>query len=409
MTTIKYHPATNEGQTAIAAELGKLVLLKERELNTSYTQITDWGEVSALVEDGAAVDVFPIGTILHAPWADVRAGNETEWDFLWRVVHHGTAVLRDGEVVPAMYLQSKLCLPFSVAFDAREAFYSAPAGGLAAGTYRINGGTGYQKMLANTDYEFTLTQDLPEGGQLYFKTSTYSDTPAVVCAFASGSATTSAEECAVTVGGSSGTLLGSLSTAYTANVNHIHRHVLGNNRWRDSDLRQFLNASGSAWYAPRTPFDRPPTIAATSAGFLAGFEADFVDHLAQVAVKTALPNCDGGTSGGTEHDLTYDRVFLPSAEQLNWACTWLGVPYGLEGDPWQYWLRAYGQTPATMAATHTEYCMASMGAESTMRYVFERSAYRGSGGTVASCYASGHLSNSYAYNGYYCAPACCIV
>ena len=113
MTTERFHPVTDETNKALVAELGKLVLLKEKELNADITQISDWAEVSALVKEGVAGDVFPVGTILHTPWTDVRDGNDTEWDFLWRVVHHGMATLKDGEVVPAMYLQAKHCLPFA--------------------------------------------------------------------------------------------------------------------------------------------------------------------------------------------------------------------------------------------------------------------------------------------------------
>lgn len=391
----------------IVAELGKLVLLKEKELNASVTSISDWGEVSSLVEEGAAVDAFPVGTILHTPWADVRPNVTTEWDFLWRVVHHGTVELRDGETVNAMYLQSKLCLPFATAYDVREAFYAAGSDGLAAGTYHINSGAGYQQMAANTDYQFTLTQDLPAGGQLIFKDSTYSVAPTTVQAFASGSATEATEECAVTVG-SGGTSLGTLATNPTDTVNNIHRHVLGSNRWRDSDVRQWLNSSDASWYSPMSAFDRVPALS-TYSGFLSGFDSDFAAHVAEVRVDTALPYCDGGTASGTECDTTYDKVFLPSAEQLDWACTWLGVPYGLEGSVWDYWKRVYGATPASMGATHPEFRLASMGSESTMRYVFERSAYRFNGNHVAYCHASGGLSYSSALVGNFCAPACCIV
>lgn len=374
--------------------------------------LDDWSQASALIHAGLGSVYFPIGSLVHTPWRDPRTGTDTEWDYLWRVAHHGTATLKSGEVVPALFLHSAYALPFATQYDADEAFYAAPAGGLPAGTYHIGGGTGYQKMLANTDYQFTLTQDLPAGGQLKFKASTYSTSPeaTVVCAYASPAATTATEECQVTVG-SGGTSLGALVATRTDTVNHVHRHVLGNNRWAESGIRQFLNSDKAAasWWSAKNAFDRQPSYAQTTAGFLSGFDEGFVAHIGEVLVKTALPTCDGGTSGGTEHDETYDRVFLPSAEQLDWACTWLGVPYGLEGEAWDYWVRVYGTTPATMGATHTEFCMSDLSTKSTLRGVFERSAYRGNGSSVAYCYASGYLHSHYANNGYVCAPACCIV
>lgn len=410
MTTERFHPVTDETNKALVAELGKLVLLKEKELNADITQISDWAEVSALVKEGVAGDVFPVGTILHTPWTDVRDGNDTEWDFLWRVVHHGMATLKDGEVVPAMYLQAKHCLPFVTQFDEREAFYAAPAGGLAAGTYYINSGAGYQMMEPNTNYQFTLTQALPEGGQLIFKQSTYSTAPTTVSVYASGSATTATEECAVTVG-NAGTLLGTLAVNPTATVNNIHRHVLGNNNFAKSALVQFLNSADAAgaWWQPKTPFDRPCTYAANTAGFLSGFEDDFVEHLAEALVKTAIPYCDGGTAQGTEATELFVKVFLPSAEQLDWVPTWYGIPYGLEGEVWEYWRRVYGSTPAAPGNTHTEFVMSAMGSETTMRSGFERSASRTNGASVASCYASGYVGRDYASYGYFAAPACCII
>ncbi|MBQ9041594.1 MAG: hypothetical protein IJ111_02135 [Eggerthellaceae bacterium] len=406
---VRKPPLLDETGHIIATELAKQTLLMEKSLNTSITRISDWIEVADLVKEGLAPEVFPLGTVLHTPWTDVRASSSTEWDFLWRVVAHGSATLRDGSTVPAMYLQSSLCLPFSFPFDEREAFYAAKDG-LAAGTYHINSGAGYQQMAANTDYQFTIAAEVPAGGQLMFKSSTYSTAPAVVNVYHSAGASAAAEECAVTVG-SEGTSLGTLATEPTDYVNNIHRHVLGSNRWSQSAARQFLNSTAApgSWWAAQNGFDRPSAIAATSAGFLSGFAEDFVEALQPVLVKTALPYCDGGTSGGTQADETWDRVFLPSAEQLYWVCTWLGIPYSLEGDAWDYWKRVYGgASPATMGATHKEFCLGSMGAESTMRYVFERSAYRSYGSDVAYCYSTGNLNANYASYGYFCAPACCI-
>ena len=125
---------------------------------------------------------------------------------------------------------------------------------------------------------------------------------------------------------------------------------------------------------------------------------------------TAKPYCDGGTAQGEEAYVTYDKVFLPSMEQLYWTAPSYGVPYGLEGEPWQWWREAYGQdSPAALGQVHKEFCLGSYGAETTMRYVFERSAYRSSTYCVACCSSSGSLTYAAAITGLYAAPAYCIV
>lgn len=403
-------------QQAAAAEIAKLVLLKEKELNTSITHIADWGEVSTLVKEGIVGDVFPVGTTLHNQWTDTRTGQTTEWDYKWRSADVSTAVVQGhAEPVNALWLHSRYTLPFATQFDQIEAFYAAPAGGLAAGTHSVTFGATWGKVSNGETVNFTLANALPEGGQLCFNGSIYSTAPTAlkITSFDTPASTTPIETVDV-LSGAAGTSLGTIGTATiqtTDMLNHLHRVGLGNNNYAQSGIRQFLNATGAAgaWWTAQNKWDRPPTYAATTDGFLAGFDDDFIDHLAYVAVKTAIPYCDGGTANGTECTTLYDRVFLPSAEQLYWTCTSYGIPYGLEGSAWEYWKEAYGgSSPAPVWQTFPVFAMGQLGAETVMRYVFERSAYRPYG-FAAFCYASGTLSSSYASGGDFCAPACCIV
>ena len=405
-----------------AAELGKLVMLKEAEVGHGITSVADWGEVSSLIADGLVDDVFPLGTTIHETWTDPRTSVSTEWDYGMRVVAHETVDVHGRQGANGLTLHSKLALPFGTAFDATEAFYAAPAGGLAAGTYTVAFGNTslWGAVPANAQVSFTLTEDVPEGGQLCFSSSIYSTAPAScnVVSYATAGSTTALETVACSEGAAEGAVsLGTIPASNavldtTGNLNHLHRIGLGSNRWKTSALRQFLNSSAAAgsWWTPQTKWDRPPAYATTAAGHLSGFSDDFVDHLAYREVKTALPYIDGGTNKGNECDTTYDRVYLPSTEQLYWNCEWLGVPYGLEGAAWEWWKEAYGgSVPATMAVVHEEYRMGSMDAATTMRTVFERSAHRGNGNSVAVCYASGTLTGNSATNGNYCAPAYTII
>ena len=103
--------------------------------------------------------------------------------------------------------------------------------------------------------------------------------------------------------------------------------------------------------------------------------------------------------------MTYDRVWLPSAEELYWAATSYGVPYGLEGAAFEYYRQLHAEsTPASVWAVHKEYVMYSMGAETSAQSVWERSANRDNGCTVALCNSTGSVANSNAYGGNRCAP-----
>lgn len=388
--------------------------------------LTEWSEVSSLVSRGLGEKYFPVGSLVSVPWSDPRTSVTKEWDYIWHVVHHGTVTLKSGETVLGMFMQSAYTLPFATQFDAYEGFYCVPSGGLSAGTYYVTFGntSAWGKVTANEVVHFTLSSSYSAGALLRFSGSVYSTDPASlkVAAYANASAIASgtATEMVSCASGQSGTSLGTVNAVSSAastwdadadDLNHLNRIGLGNNRFEESGIVQFLNSKAAAgsWWSAKNKWDVPPSYLATTAGFLSGFSDDFVNAMGEIQVKTALAYIDGGTSQGTECDTAYHKVFLPAAEQLNWVCTWLGVPYGLEGEAWDYWVRAYGTTPANMNATHAEFCMSDLDTKSTMRYVFERSAHRSNGYYVAYCTASGLLNGASATNGHFVAPACCIV
>lgn len=406
-----------EDVTAILAAVNKLVAIGEAEARHELLTLSDWAELQSLISTEVASEVIPIGSTLGVKWADSRTSVATEWDYMLRAMHYQKVDTRKASNVPGMMLQSRLALPFATQFDAPEAFYAVPAAGLAAGTYHVHFEGAVGKVEAGElDYQFTLTEALAEGAQLCFGASLYSAKPSSVVSYASASATTATETVTCTAG-DGGTALGTIPTTAAnfdpdGQFNIAGRVGAGDNRWPFAGVRQYLNSAAAAgeWWVPQTKWDRPPSYLATTAGHLAGFPQAFVDALAEVKVVTAKPYCDGGTAQGTESYVTYDKVTLPSMEQLYWTAPTYGVPYGLEGEPWEYWKEAYGQdSPATIGQVHTEFCLGSYGAETTMRSVFERSASRSATGSVASCYASGGLSNSYASNGNFLAPAYCIV
>jgi len=419
----------------VNASIDRLVLLKEAELEIATSDLFSIDTFSSMIASGSARVAYQIGSTMSEKWDDPRPNNNTKWDYKSRLAAYETIRVKGGFQRRAATFHSKLALPFGLPFSPYQAFLCAGENGLPAGTYHVKMGFNWgTNVVANKYYQFTLTQALPAGGQLAGFRGAPDQAPSNwrVYAYASATATTETETCVVTEG-SGGADLGTFTAAGYAVVpasgtpstmssvtvggtsysyyglNSLHRVAYGNNRWLHSPQRQFLNGVGLNWWSPATVFDRPPDYVGYK-GFLTGFPEELVDHMAQREIKTSLNTVtDGGTSNGAECDVTYDKVWLPSSEQMNLACTSLGIPYGVEGDAFEYWVMVYGSTPATYWTTHTEFCMASMDAPTTMRGVFQRSPSRSYGYLVAYVSASGGVGSHYAVGAYYVAPAYSII
>lgn len=430
--------AITERLGALAAESARQTALLGVIADSSVTGalIHDWGEVSNAVSEGLGEALLPVGTQFTEKWTDVRSGISTEHDAPWNVVHHGTGQLADGETIPVMIAQMHRTLPFATQFSPYQAFLSAVTA-IPAGTYNVTMGFSWgNNVVSGKSYQFTLTQDLPIGGQLSGFEGAPDQSPGNwnVKAWASASATTPTETVSVTEG-TGGTNLGTFTAAGVAvplsgtpetvttvgalqfyGLNSLHHVAYGDNRWAHSPLRQFLNASGSGWYVPATVFSRTPSYVDYD-GFLTGLPADMVAVLQPVAHVTALNYVtDGGTAASPATDTTYDRVFLPS-----WGEHWLAVSQsyggaaGLEGEPWEYWKRVAGTTSPLPASTsgnpstyHLEYVQYDLAQPTTARYAWMRSCYRAVGNIVAGVNASGICGYNTANYGNFAAPACAI-
>lgn len=93
-----------------------------------------------------------------------------------------------------------------------------------------------------------------------------------------------------------------------------NRKSRGSNNWRDSNIRQWLNSSGTKgnWFSPTTEYDVAPSYATTYDGFMLGLDEDFKSVIGPV-VKTTANNTvtdDGGSY------TTQDTIFLPSLTEV---------------------------------------------------------------------------------------------
>lgn len=369
--------------------------------------ITTWNYIAGIVRKGLAPKVFNIGDQLNIEWSD----GETTYTVPYDVVHFEDIELKDGEVIPGMYLQWHYSTPFGVQFDAAEAFYYAETE-LPAGTYNVIVGVDWGTYCKKNEvYQFTLTKPVPAGGQITGFNGMPDNAPEKWKVYTYESATsTTPIETVTPVAGSDGTNLGTLTAAGDGKLNSIQRVAYGYNRWSQSAIRQYLNSAAAAgqWWKPQNKWDRPPAELASHAGFLAGYSDDFIAAIKAVKVRTAL-NTVTDAAEGTYED-TYDKIFLPSLEQE------FITPQasGIEGDAWEYWKKAVERsTPTPWYKTFAEGghpITYAINAKTSAQTVRLRSAYRGSAIHTWCVYASGNVGNT-GYSATYSnrfAPACVI-
>lgn len=290
MSTVKKPILLDETGKEIVAHMRTQNALLSAIARESINALTSWKDIQAIVRQGLAPEIFHIGDQFIVPWKDVEA--DKSYDVPLDIVHFGNVELKDGEVVPAMLLQWHYATPFDVQFDAPEK--EVAEGVFSADySYYVADGEGYKLLTPGTDYGI---------GNAIPPTTTY---------YRSAIRDTSGDIC-----------------------------KNGYNRWSHSAIRQFLNskAGKDAWWVAQHLGDVKPEQLATKAGFMTGFEEDFLSCLSPIKVTTALNTVTDSDIGTTED--TYDTFFLPSLEQMYVKPQLAGV----EGNYFEYWKRATGAT-----------------------------------------------------------------
>mgnify|MGYP001211660459 CR=1 FL=1 len=364
-----------------------------------------WQGVRDVVRQGLGPKVFPVGSVLRTP-------HTTYGDILWRVMAHNHDVNKNDPELPTMRLEMISCI-YNRQADAPEMLWAnTGAAELPAGTYNftlLNADNGGQTREDGT-YQFTTEQAIPVGGGFrhsqagLYRASSELYVPANIVGNylttynASGVAIES--NLAVT-SGSGGTALGTASRNWADTVNIIgrfnstQRNAYGSNHAGESAVRQWINSplGANLWFTKKTPFDLKPTYA-NQPGFLAGFDADFLDALVTVDNVCARNTVYevGGTLGGSY--VMTDKMFLPSMTELG-----LGVNNAIaEGAVLDYY-------EGTTALERIKFDIAS---PATVRYWFLRSPYPSNASYVRSIVPDGALINYNAYDGLGVALDCVI-
>lgn len=377
----------------------------------------DWDTVKNIVASDLSHQVFSIGDQFIMNWSDGTTDYLAQAD----ITAFGTKRDRAGNILPKMTLQWHFTLPFETTYNARSAFYVSGEDGLAAGTYNVTMGFSQGTVVNGKTYQFTLTKELPAGGQLLGFFNAWDQNPEQwkVYNCESATATSIAETVSVTEG-SEGTNLGTfLSNKPNGDLNCLQRCAYGSNRPDDSDVFQYLNSDaakfGEVW-KPRDKFDHIPCAPFADGplndrqGFLNGFSDDFLSVIGGLRVDTCTNYvCDGGTSDEPNIVTCYPKFYLPSLEEMNIVCNEASVN-GKEGEVWPYNRLASGSnTRLPLWQTFPEMRSYAINAKTTPQNVFLRSPFRGNACSVFFVYSSGSLSSAYACSGLRVRPACDIV
>ena len=351
---------------------------------------TSFKDVQTLVRSGLASKVFHIGDQLVCNKGDVK--------LVWDIIGIDHDVPADKQFTHSMTLQLHDCLA-GMQYDGTEALFYCETE-LAAGTYHFTLLSGYDTTYGGgKTYQFTLTQPVPAGGQIMFPWGYNTQAASTkVSTYASRTETAAIESVSV-VEGTEGTSLGT-ADGNTANMNHTHRIRYGSNNWVESAMRQWINSdkdAGSVW-TPQTKFDRPPSWAASTAGFLNGIDADFLE----VIGKTEKVTCRNTVTDGGGSDITTDKFFLLSRREVYAGNEVSSV---IEGEPYPYY-SDYSDLSVAGTGNDTNRIKYRNGSP---QYWWLRTPSSGGGGHVRVISTAGDL-NSYSASGSRgVAPACNII
>lgn len=347
----KNQGAENAGKALVVGEDGNVVL-KEVQGGGSQGKPETWSEIAEIVKSGKAQEVFKIGDKFVDKWTDKATGQEYDWT--WDVVHFGNVTLENGETVPGMYLQAHYLTPFVVQFDHEENEKATEPTFSRDYSYYTKNPDGSYKL-----EEVVVGQQIPSETQYYH--SAIKDPTGNICRY-------------------------------------------GYNRWSHSAYRQWLNSDSAEkgkWWTAQHLGDVAPNKHNSRAGFLSGFEQDFLSVIKKVKIRTQL-NTITDKDVGTDEE-TVDLMFLPSKEQL----------YGtLEGsiyndEAFEYYKQVAG-FEAPNNGNSTGRIKYKLDAQTSADWQRLRSPFRGDSSNTWLCGTAGNLTTNLAIDAGRCAPACVI-
>ena len=335
--------ASQNGQAIQVGEDGKWTAGAQIPI----TGITSWREVQRNVKLGRGPTMYPVHTIFnvrHKKFGSIPfevVAHDVDADPNDGSAHTMTLLMLEGLFRDSMSYAfdevEKLCI-LSSALAAGHYFIDVGA----LSTSQASGGYGY----GNEVWGFTLTRQVPVGGYLLFNIDYYNTwEPTTITSYDSSGNVI--EAVAVTKDDSSGTDLTTVVTASDFNFGYKARY--GSSNWKESAIRQWLNASGSGWWSPKTAFDMPPNYVGDD-GFLTGLDSEFVSLLLETEQVTSTSKAwEDSETINSSYTLT-DKIFLASEIQI---AGYDDDQAATEGTEWPAFAGLdYGNEPARIKYEH---------------------------------------------------------
>lgn len=324
-----------------------------------YDRTPDWNAYRQAIKNGTIRELLDVGDVIVDTWVD-KVTNK-EYEYSWIVVDFSKAILEDGTEVDAMDLMSKNSLPWNLQF--------AQGSKLKATEEVAQQGVFYYGNTGSTYTLLTIEDGEPIPYDQY--TNIYK------------------------------TKLDCSKTPTSAGARFNDAMSYGLNRWELSAARQFLNSDADAgnWFESQFMSDIC-SYANSRAGFLSGFSAAFQDALVPVQVKTVRNT----SIYNGETDTTYDKMYLPSCEQV-YMGAYSSTYNGVEGEAWAYYKKMAASPTINSLAARAIIPLGSTSAD----YAWLRSANLSYVYAEFVIYSSGSRSNNSSDNAYRFAPACKII
>lgn len=378
---------TDDTGKKMAAALEIMAASARREMTN------DWAGLSDLADTGLFGDAYGIGDQFVDTWKDTEANQEYTYPF--QLNHIGNVELQDGETLSNRpFLQAHYAHPFGVQFSHQRAFLRCPSG-LAVGTYYVTIESAWGTHVSAGDIvSFTTSVAVPEGGRvagMYGAPDQAKSNWKIYLYSADGKTVLETITPTFTA---SGTNLGTIKASVrNGDLNSMQETAYGWNRWKTSAIRQYLNSAAGvgSWWTAQDEWDIAPDQLTTKAGFLSGCSEEFIDTIKPVKVVT-YPNTVYDDTGGNTPDITYDKVFLPSLEQI-----FVNHQKAGEGEYHEYWKRRSGSsTPLAQYSTTPSMITYAVENHASPQSVRLRSAYRGNANHTWYVNSSGIVDHSHA-------------
>lgn len=367
-------------------------LLKQiATVQTGTVDVSSWTKIRNLRKSGLAEKVLTVGDIIDDTWTDVAAPKE--YPYQWHVADFQPIELQNGDTEASMLVQAHWAHPFGVQFSHQRAFLACPDG-LPVGSYYFTIESAWGNNVKAGDIVcFKTTKVVPAGGRVsgcYGAPDQAKANWRIYTHSADGKTQIETITPTFTKTDSATNLGTQHLNKREGNLNSTQEMAYGWNRWKTSALRQYLNseAAKGAWWTAQDEWDVAPDQLKDKAGFLSGCSADFLSALQIVKVTTFANTVNDG--GG--EDTTYDRVFIPSMEQMYCAPQIKG-----EGTYLEYWKQRSGATaPLAQWGTYPNIITYAVENHTSPQSIRLRSAYRGNANYTWSVYSSGNVNNYYA-------------